>query len=100
MARKQMNSKQAAGWLWLALIIGLIFAVTVAAMTDQWWWSTVGLLGGAALAGWVTQRPARRVRFRGFGVRSRPAGCARTCPMGPASHHVAKVIRRATPSAR
>ena len=55
MARKQMNSKQAAGWLWLPLIIGLIFAVTVAAMTDQWWWSTVGLLGGAALAGWVTQ---------------------------------------------
>jgi hypothetical protein len=37
MARKQMNSKQAAGWLWLPLIIGLIFAVTVAAMTDQWW---------------------------------------------------------------
>ncbi len=47
-----MNSKQEAGWLWLPLIIGLIFGVTVAAMTDQWWWSTVGVLGGAAF-GWV-----------------------------------------------
>jgi Phosphatidylethanolamine-binding protein len=32
-ARKQMNSKQEAGWLWLPLIIGLIIGVTVAAMT-------------------------------------------------------------------
>jgi hypothetical protein len=52
MARKQMNSKQEAGWLWTPLIIGLIIGVTVAAMTDQWWWSTVGVLGGAAF-GWV-----------------------------------------------
>jgi hypothetical protein len=34
------------------LIIGLIIGVTVAATTDQWWWSTVGVLGGAAF-GWV-----------------------------------------------
>jgi 1,4-dihydroxy-2-naphthoate octaprenyltransferase len=52
-ARKQMNSKQEAGWLWLPLIIGLIIGVTVAAMTDQWCWSTVGVLGGAAF-GWVS----------------------------------------------
>jgi membrane associated rhomboid family serine protease len=52
MARKQMNSKQEAGWLWLPLIIGLIIGVTVAATTDQWWWSIVGVLGGAAF-GWV-----------------------------------------------
>jgi hypothetical protein len=52
MARKQMNSKQEAGWLRLPLIIGLIIGVTVAATTDQWWWSTVGVLGGAAF-GWV-----------------------------------------------
>ena len=48
MARKQMNSKQGAGWLWVPLIIGLIIGVTVAAMTGQWWWSTVGVLVGAA----------------------------------------------------
>ena len=48
MGRKQTNSKQEAGWLWLPLIIGLIIGVTVAAITDKWWWSTVGLLGGAA----------------------------------------------------
>ena len=53
MARKQMNSKQEAGWLWLPLIIGLIIGVTVAAATDQWWWSTVGVLSGAAFA-WVS----------------------------------------------
>ena len=48
MARKQMNNKQEVVWLWLPLIIGLIIGVTVAAMTDQWWWSTVGVLAGAA----------------------------------------------------
>jgi hypothetical protein len=53
MARKRTNSKQETGWLWLPLIIGLIIGVTVAAMTDQWWWSTVGVLGGAAF-GWLT----------------------------------------------
>jgi hypothetical protein len=52
MARKQMNSKQEAGWLWLPLIIGLIIGVTMAATTDQWWWSTAAVLGGAAF-GWV-----------------------------------------------
>jgi hypothetical protein len=52
MARKQMNSKQEAGWLWTPLISSLIIGVTVAAMSGQWWWSTVGVLGGAAL-GWV-----------------------------------------------
>jgi hypothetical protein len=52
MARKQMNSKQEAGWLWLPLIIGLMIGVTAAATTDHWWWSTVGVLGGAAF-GWV-----------------------------------------------
>ena len=53
MARKQMNSKQEASWLWMPLIIGLIIGVTVAAMTDLWWWSTVGVLVGAAI-GWVS----------------------------------------------
>ncbi len=52
MTRKQMNSKQEAGWLWTPLIIGLIIGVSVAAMTDQWWWSTAGVLGGAAF-GWA-----------------------------------------------
>jgi hypothetical protein len=51
MARKQMNSKQEAGWLWMPLIIGLIVGVTVAGMTGQWWWSTVGVLAGAAVGG-------------------------------------------------
>jgi hypothetical protein len=32
----------------LPLIFGLIVGVTVAAMTDRWWWSTVGMLAGAA----------------------------------------------------
>jgi hypothetical protein len=59
MARKQMNSKQEAGWLWTPLIIGLIIGVTVAATTDQWWWPrTVGVLGGAAF-GWVGYARAR-----------------------------------------
>jgi hypothetical protein len=31
------------------LIIGLIIGVTVAGMTGQWWWSTVGVLVGAAV---------------------------------------------------
>jgi hypothetical protein len=49
MARKQTNSKQEAGWLWIPLIIGLIIGVAVAAMTGQWWWSTVGVLVGATV---------------------------------------------------
>jgi hypothetical protein len=48
MARKQMDSKQESRWLWLPLIFGLIVGVTVAGMTGQWWWSTVGVLVGAA----------------------------------------------------
>ena len=52
MTRKQTNSKRETGWLWLPLIIGLIIGATVAATTDQWWWSTVGVLGAAAF-GWV-----------------------------------------------
>jgi hypothetical protein len=47
-----MNSKQEAGWLWTPLIVGLIIGVTVAAVTDQWLWSTAGVLGGAAF-GWI-----------------------------------------------
>ncbi|EHB53869.1 hypothetical protein MycrhDRAFT_4332 [Mycolicibacterium rhodesiae JS60] len=37
--------------LYVPLIIGLILGVTVAAATDQWWWSTVGVLAGAAVGG-------------------------------------------------
>jgi hypothetical protein len=48
-ARKQMNSKQEASWLWVPLIIGLIIGVTVAGMTGHGWWSTVGVLTGAAV---------------------------------------------------
>ena len=48
-ARKQLNSKQEASWLWLPLIIGLIIGVTVAGSTGHWWWSTVGVLVGAAV---------------------------------------------------
>ena len=59
MPRKQVNTKQEAGWLWLPLIIGLIIGVTVAAMTDQWWWSAVGVLGGAAF-GWASYARMRQ----------------------------------------
>ena len=52
MGRKQTNSKQEAGWLWLPLMIGLIIGVAEGTVTDHWWWSTVGVLGGAAF-GWV-----------------------------------------------
>ena len=33
----------------MPLIIGLIIGVTVAATTGHWWWSTVGVLTGAAV---------------------------------------------------
>ena len=46
MARDQRTTKQ--GVTWIPVIIGLILGVTVAAMTDQWWWATVGALIGAA----------------------------------------------------
>jgi hypothetical protein len=49
MPRKQTNSKQETQWLWLPLIFGLIIGVTVSAMTGLWWWSTVGVLLGAAV---------------------------------------------------
>ncbi len=61
MARRQLNTKQEATWLWMPLIIGLIIGVTVAAMTDQWWWSTVGVLVGAAV-GAVSAGKLRRKR--------------------------------------
>ncbi|MGV0794630.1 hypothetical protein [Mycolicibacterium sp. XJ1819] len=49
MAPKQTNSTRNANWLWMPLIIGLIIGVCVAAVTDQWWWATVGALAGAAV---------------------------------------------------
>ncbi|HKP40021.1 MAG TPA: hypothetical protein VJV41_03295 [Mycobacterium sp.] len=40
------------------MIIGLIIGVTGAAMTGQWWWSTVGVLADAAVgAGWLQWGP-------------------------------------------
>jgi hypothetical protein len=35
MGRKQTNSKQEAGWLWLPLMIGLIIGVAVGTVTDH-----------------------------------------------------------------
>lgn len=49
MARNQTNSKQAAGWRWMPLIIGLIIGSAVAAAAGQWWWATIGALVGAAV---------------------------------------------------
>jgi hypothetical protein len=67
MSRKQMNSKQEASWLWTPLIIGLIIGVTVAAVTGHWWWSTVGVLVGAAVgaAGAGKLRWPKRTRSDG-----------------------------------
>lgn len=48
MAREQQTGKQSSRWLWIPLCIGLILGVTVATMTDQWLWATVGALLGAA----------------------------------------------------
>lgn len=45
----------------MPLIIGLIIGVTVAAMTEQWWWSTVGVLVGAAV-GAISAAKLRRKR--------------------------------------
>ncbi|MCV7224216.1 hypothetical protein [Mycolicibacterium elephantis] len=61
MARRQLNTKQEATWLWMPLIIGLVLGVTLAAMTDHWWWSTVGVLAGAAV-GAVSAGKLRRKR--------------------------------------
>lgn len=43
------------GWRWMPLIIGLIIGSAVAAATGQWWWVTIGALGGAAV-GVVSER--------------------------------------------
>lgn len=50
MARDQ-TTHSSTSRLYVPLIIGLILGVTVAAATDQWWWSTVGVLAGAAVGG-------------------------------------------------
>lgn len=53
MAREHPARQQSAGWRWfyLPLIVGLIIGSTVASMTDQWWWATVGTVAGAAVGG-------------------------------------------------
>lgn len=63
-ARKQTNTKQTETWLWLPLIVGLIVGVTLAAMTGLWWWSTVGVLVGAAV-GWLSAGRPRLFDPRG-----------------------------------
>jgi hypothetical protein len=50
MSREQQTGKQSSRWLWIPLCIGLILGATVATMTDQWLWATVGALLGAAFA--------------------------------------------------
>ncbi|MCB9418090.1 MAG: hypothetical protein H6522_13335 [Mycolicibacterium sp.] len=59
MASDQMKN----GRLWVPLIIGLILGVAVATSTGQWWWSTVGVLIGAA-AGGVIELVRRRAQRR------------------------------------
>ncbi len=49
MGRKQTSSTQSSRWLWLPAIFGVIIGATVTAMTDQWRWTTVGVLVGAAV---------------------------------------------------
>ncbi|WP_255414204.1 hypothetical protein [Mycobacterium sp. shizuoka-1] len=44
-------------------MIGLVLGVTVAASTGQWWWSTVGVLAGAAVGG-LAELIHRRSRRR------------------------------------
>lgn len=51
------------GRLWYPLIIGLILGVGVATPTGQWWWSTVGVLVGAAVGG-VIELVYRRAQRR------------------------------------
>ena len=41
------------GRLYVPLIIGLILGVAVATSAGQWWWSTVGVLAGAAVGGLI-----------------------------------------------
>ncbi|WP_133696646.1 hypothetical protein [Mycobacterium sp. BK086] len=50
MARRE-PSTSSTGRLYIPLIIGLILGGTVAAATDRWWWSTVGVIAGAATGG-------------------------------------------------
>jgi len=61
MARGQATSRQASTWsfFYLPLIVGLIIGATVASMTDQWWWATVGAVVGAAVG-----EVARRFNLR------------------------------------
>jgi hypothetical protein len=46
------DSAQRTAILWTPLIVGLALGASVAAATGFWWWSTIGVLGGAAV-GWV-----------------------------------------------
>jgi hypothetical protein len=48
--------------LWIPLIIGLILGATVAAMTNQWWWATIGALLGAGFGMIGTARSRRSDR--------------------------------------
>lgn len=64
MGQKQTKTKQTETWLWLPLIVGLIIGVTLAAMTGLWWWSTVGVLVGAAV-GWLSAGRPRPTDWNG-----------------------------------
>jgi hypothetical protein len=59
--REQTTSKQDSAWsyFYLPLIVGLVIGSAVAAVTDQWWWATIGAVLGAA-AGEVTRRMKSR----------------------------------------
>lgn len=51
------------GRLYFPLIIGLVLGVAFATSTGHWWWSTVGVLAGAAVGG-VAELVHRRSRRR------------------------------------
>jgi hypothetical protein len=55
-ARQQFTSWR---WFYLPLIVGLIIGATVSSMTDQWWWTTVGVVLGAAI-GELSRRLVQR----------------------------------------
>ncbi|MCV7346183.1 hypothetical protein [Mycolicibacterium rhodesiae] len=61
MAREQSTHSRTSR-LYVPLIIGLILGVTLATATEHWWWSTVGVLAGAAVGGIVEliHRKSRR----------------------------------------